>query len=319
MVIIESTDEEEYDTSLLVIIVDTNIYSWGNRILQMSNKTESTSSTKLGSSLIGFNTFVEHLMVFINLHLMLNQENQIAVISSQIGEARFLFPEPHQSQSTKSEQKSIQNIILGKLLHLDTTIKETNQESTSSNFSAALSLSLCYINRIKKEVPIIRPRIFVLNISPDASSQYISVMNCIFSAQKQSIPLDTCILSQQDSTFLQQASHLTNGIYLKPQRQENLSQYLISTFLMDTYSRKLLQCPTLKSVDYRATCFCHKRIVDIGFVCSVCLSIFCSYSSSCSTCGTKFSLKIEIPKSRKSLSQPSSQEQPTNNKDKVEY
>src|SRR5690242_20043987 len=30
-------------------------------------------------------------------------------------------------------------------------------------------------------------------------------------------------------------------------------------------------CPH-SSVDYRATCFCHRNVVDLGFVCPVCLS-----------------------------------------------
>ena len=30
--------------------------------------------------------------------------------------------------------------------------------------------------------------------------------------------------------------------------------------------------PTQDKIDFRAACFCHKNIVDIGFVCSVCLS-----------------------------------------------
>lgn len=25
-------------------------------------------------------------------------------------------------------------------------------------------------------------------------------------------------------------------------------------------------------VDFRAACFCHRKVVDLGFVCSVCLS-----------------------------------------------
>jgi hypothetical protein len=32
-------------------------------------------------------------------------------------------------------------------------------------------------------------------------------------------------------------------------------------------------------------CFCHKKTIDLGFVCSVCLSIFCQFSRECSTCG----------------------------------
>lgn len=32
-------------------------------------------------------------------------------------------------------------------------------------------------------------------------------------------------------------------------------------------------------------CFCHKKTIDMGYVCSVCLSIFCKHHKKCSTCG----------------------------------
>ena len=32
-------------------------------------------------------------------------------------------------------------------------------------------------------------------------------------------------------------------------------------------------------------CFCHKNTIDMGFICSVCLSIFCKHQKKCSTCG----------------------------------
>lgn len=138
-----------------------------------------------------------------------------------------------------------------------------------SMLSGALSLALCCtslsdfipllvtlsssadINRITKEVPDIKPRILNFTVSADVSSQYIPVMNCIFSAQKkvssllllfcplystflfvQAIPVDTCILSQMDSSFLQQASHITGGVYLKPPLQEGLLQYLLVCFFV---------------------------------------------------------------------------------------
>lgn len=43
-------------------------------------------------------------------------------------------------------------------------------------------------------------------------------------------------------------------------------------FLPPPSIRKTLAVPTQDKVDFRAACFCHKNIVDIGFVCSVCLS-----------------------------------------------
>ncbi|GAM28580.1 hypothetical protein SAMD00019534_117560 [Acytostelium subglobosum LB1] len=285
-------DNEDDDTSMLVVILDMNVYSWGQRAQTVHSKQQA------GMPLISLPTFLEHFLVFVNAYLMLNQENQLAVISSIIGESYFVYPPPPDQRASVANQV-IAEQIQSRLKDIQDTyvdkIGELQGDETSASFSAAMSLGLCHINRMKKDLPNLKPRILVFNISPDVSSQYIPVMNCIFSAQKQSIPVDSCILSS-DSTFLQQASHLTSGIYLKPQRQENLCQYLVSTFLIDSDSRRHLSVPTLTTVDFKASCFCHKRIVDIGFVCSVCLSIFCKPSSSCSTCGTKFALKIDLSK-----------------------
>lgn len=43
-------------------------------------------------------------------------------------------------------------------------------------------------------------------------------------------------------------------------------------FLPEPTVREQLVLPTSVHIDYRAACFCHRRLVDIGFVCSVCLS-----------------------------------------------
>lgn len=50
--------------------------------------------------------------------------------------------------------------------------------------------------------------------------------------------------------------------------------------------------PSTASVDFRAACFCHRRVIDSGFVCSICLSIFCKVprDAECLTCGNKLSL-----------------------------
>jgi hypothetical protein len=34
-------------------------------------------------------------------------------------------------------------------------------------------------------------------------------------------------------------------------------------------SRQALALPHAADVDFRASCFCHKRLIDLGFVCSV--------------------------------------------------
>jgi len=114
------------------------------------------------------------------------------------------------------------------------------------------------------------------------------MMNAIFGAQAAAVPVDTCALGGSDSAYGQQAAALTGGVYLRPPRPAALLQYLLAVFLPAGAGRAALALPPTKGVDFRAACFCHKRTVDTGFVCSVCLSIFCAPCADCSTCGTEF-------------------------------
>ena len=150
------------------------------------------------------------------------------------------------------------------------------------------------------------PRILILVVSPDASNSYIPIMNSIFSAQKlvssvlfllfsifptfiQKITIDVCKIFGPDSVFLQQAAYLTGGSYIYLEHREALLQYLIvrslpelvstqlthvfqMSFLPTPSIRKIITVPTEDKTDFRAACFCHKHIVDVGYVCSVCLS-----------------------------------------------
>ena len=44
------------------------------------------------------------------------------------------------------------------------------------------------------------------------------------------------------------------------------------TFLPDQVARSKMSMPPRSQVDYRAACFCHRQLIDRGYVCSVCLS-----------------------------------------------
>lgn len=137
-------------------------------------------------------------------------------------------------------------------------------------------------------------RILVISVSGDLASQYIPIMNAIFAAQRRSIPLDILKLAG-DTVFLQQAADATGGVYMSlttPAARAGLMQYLMFAYLPDQSARRHLQ-PAGEGrdgVDFRAACFCHRRVVDVGFVCSICLSIFCSPlpdDSGCLTCGSE--------------------------------
>ena len=60
-------------------------------------------------------------------------------------------------------------------------------------------------------------------------------------------------------------------------------------FPIDALKLQINNC-IIFQVDYRAACFCHRQLVDVGFVCSVCLSIYCRVSPICTTCHTNFKM-----------------------------
>ena len=137
-------------------------------------------------------------------------------------------------------------------------------------------------------------RILILSVSGDLANQYIPIMNSIFACQRLSIPIDILKLAG-DTVFLQQAADATGGIYmaLNETSRAGLLQYLMFAYLPDVTARSHLITPGEgEGVDFRAACFCHRRIVDIGYVCSICLSIFCEplQDSTCLTCGSHLSM-----------------------------
>ncbi|KAJ5127788.1 Transcription factor Tfb4 [Penicillium atrosanguineum] len=206
---------------------------------------------------------------------------------------------------------------------MDSTSSDDLKGNTSTMLAGALTLVLSHINRrtiawaeehggasledaadsgagsganrysASNDDERLQSRILIVSVSgsSDSAHQYIPVMNSIFACQRLQIPIDVCKLSG-DAVFLQQACDATKGIYMALSEPRGLLQYLMMAFLPDQRSRRHLVLPTREDVDFRAACFCHRRVVNIGFVCSICLSIFCEAppGGACLTCGTELDI-----------------------------
>lgn len=208
---------------------------------------------------------------------------------------------------------------------IDSTTSEDLRGNTSTMLAGALTLALSHINRrsiawaeehggadledtagdggggagaaasapsrypASSDDERLQSRILIVSVSgsSDSAHQYIPVMNSIFACQRLHIPIDVCKLSG-DAVFLQQACDATKGVYMFVEQPRGLLQYLMMAFLPDQRSRRHLVLPTREDVDFRAACFCHRKVVNVGFVCSICLSIFCEPPPDgvCLTCGT---------------------------------
>ncbi|KAF9454037.1 Tfb4-domain-containing protein [Macrolepiota fuliginosa MF-IS2] len=255
-------------------------------------------------------SFLSHVLVFLNAHIANCAENSLAVFGAFPGNSLMLYS----SADPVPEHLPIDPDSYPPFVHLDHAISrrihahldalDSDTSAQPSALVAAITKALCYVNRLsttnaakpagtaERDLSILPdPRLLVLSVSPDLATSYIPIMNSVFSAQKLKVTIDVCQVFGPDTVFLQQAAHLTGGSYIHLERRDALLQYLIMAFLPPPSIRKVLAVPTQDKVDFRAACFCHKNIIDIGFVCSVCLSIFCQPVPVCSTCRTKFPIK----------------------------
>ncbi|RAL00941.1 TFIIH/NER complex subunit TFB4 [Aspergillus ibericus CBS 121593] len=241
-------------------------------------------------------------------------------------------PSPHPPSSTSINKYRPFRIVeeqVSSTLHtlMSSTTPDSLAATTSTMMAGALTLALSHINRRTiawneahggdvanpnephnptssstsssatnaRGTPesTLQSRILILSVSSSTGSahQYIPIMNAIFACQRLHIPIDVCKLSG-DAVFLQQASDATRGVYMALEEPRGLLQYLMMGFLPDQRSRRHLVLPTRVDVDFRAACFCHRRVVDVGFVCSICLSIFCEPLGDgvCLTCGSRLDM-----------------------------
>lgn len=257
--------------------------------------------------------WLDSALAFINSHLLMHQSNRAAVVASTLQSCSFVYPcggEEAKSNNVESDgqfegfkqlEASVRSRLAGNLASEKEAVMRT-ASSCESLVAGGLSLALSYANRYLAESPgeARSARILVLTASGAAAAHYMTYMNAFFTAQKMGVPIDACIL-ERDSGLLQQGADITGGLYVRVDRLDSLVQFLIWLFLPETPLRKKLGLPAPTKVDYRAACFCHRQLVDVGFVCSVCLSIFCKFTPICSTCHTVFANMVKKKKKKSQL------------------
>lgn len=284
----------EEHPSLLVVIIDTHPGAWASLDLTLRQA-------------------VNALLVFMNGHIAMNNSNKVAVIAAHTTCARFLYPaipnhnnaeeEVNNGEKIKNGQtmyrqfRELDDVVITQLEKLlaEDSKTDSSAHQSSSAISGAMSLALSYINRACEMSDDTRmaSRMFLLSVSGGLTSQYIPAMNSIFAAQKRRIPIDVCKLGG-DTVFLQQASDSTNGTYIKIDHPKGLIKYLMSAFTIEPGLRSHINLATQKDVDFRAACFVTNNVVEVGYVCSVCLCIMSVIpeSNQCPMCSTGFDPSI---------------------------
>ncbi|CAG8520965.1 5446_t:CDS:2 [Diversispora eburnea] len=231
----DSVTVNEDDANLFVLIIDTNPMNW----------TKVANKQTMGKCLT-LQQILRQLLAFINAHLALKHDNEVAVIASHIGVR----------QKTRRSHG------------------DSDQSSNSNMYQ----------------------RFRVID------DQVTSNMKALFEneALKSCPDKDVCKISESDnSVFLQQASHITGGRYLRLSidQSRGFLHFLMKTFLPDRFVRRHLCLPGDEKVDFGAACFCHKKTINIGYVCSV---FYCQPLEECSTCRSKVANGVKRSKTNES-------------------
>ncbi|KJZ80168.1 hypothetical protein HIM_00018 [Hirsutella minnesotensis 3608] len=306
-----STAEET--PSLLAVVLDTNPRAWA----ALDDR-------------LPLSKAIANILVFVNAHLAFSNVNQVALIAAHVNRAVWLYPSPprapsrdasgdvHMNDAPEPDASSankypqfaqIESTVMSSIQRIMSETTQDDLAETTTRLSGALTLALCYINKASQALstagtsiggnvkantttpPPMKGRIVVVSVSDSEPSQYIPTMNAVFAAAHAQVAIDTLALAG-DATFLQQACFNTEGTFIAASSPQGLLTYLMFGLVADTEARKSLITPTHDKVDFRAACFCHGKVVDTGFVCSICLSIFCELpeNAECLTCGTKLAL-----------------------------
>lgn len=258
---------------------------------------------------------VDSILAFGTSFILQSGANKLTVLGSSNVKNDILFADSEFASDSNSFEVS--GGQLEKLAQITTTfnsnfnrwitacLRDTESGTDvakSSMVSGAIAQALCLINRHRSEYTTSRIIVFSLGADVDHySSQYMKLINCFFAAQKADIAIDACSVAmsrdQEDSSnisasmddrfaasILQQGSDLTGGRYIRVHKVSTLLEHLFWCFTPGSSERNRLVLPPKLKICPPAACFCHRKVLDIGYVCSVCVSVFCQFLPFCSTC-----------------------------------
>lgn len=164
--------------------------------------------------------------------------------------------------------------------------------------AAAISHALCCANRLRQTQRELHARVLILDGSAtesDLSSQGTPLMSCAFAAKARDMIIDCLSLGAEPSVLLRQVANISNGKHraIGPtggaeRAADVLIPMLLFHFLPGAHVRKELNV-TADVQNLAAVCACHGETQELGYVCSSCLSIFCSDAAAiCPRCSTRF-------------------------------
>jgi transcription initiation factor TFIIH subunit 3 len=256
--------------AFLSVIIDANACNWGALVERHDNEAVKT----VLASIVGL----------CNAHILGSLNNRLLLIAAGADKKdKVLF-----SSEMLSREPNTCAVMDKRIREALACSANSDGSSASSAFSAAISLSICSYNRFKKEMNRTLGRMALISLARDLSSEQNILMNLVFASQQQGLKVDAVSLNGS-IPILQQACDIASGSYFEVTEPQQLVTILMNNILSNTHGTDALSSNESKKIDYRAACHCHQQLVDIGWVCTVCLAVHCKAVPFCTTCSTVFS------------------------------
>eukprot|EP00967_Tisochrysis_lutea_P059670 scaffold76047_cov26-Tisochrysis_lutea.AAC.1 len=155
--------------SVLAVVIDVNPVEWAAR-----------SDEELPRLL-------EHLLTFANAFWMLSSANQLLVVGAHPVGARVLWPQEGRSAAGAAPPHLLRRALahgIDELLALDPLPARGQAESSRSLLSPALSLATLRIHRVRREQPLVQPRVLLVHASAEDPSEHLRLVDLGFANQK---------------------------------------------------------------------------------------------------------------------------------------
>jgi transcription initiation factor TFIIH subunit 3 len=107
------------------------------------------------------------------------------------------------------------------------------------------------------------------------------------------VKIDCISTGTAAAPMLEQLADVTDGFYLQILFDAIESQLPVTLALLcavDAHTRSFMAVPKPGCVGYKSSCVCHSKSIDIGFVCSRCLSVHCQVPQQCVQCSVRLVL-----------------------------
>ncbi|OAG28863.1 transcription initiation factor TFIIH subunit 3 [Nematocida displodere] len=156
---------------------------------------------------------------------------------------------------------------------LPSRLEAVFNSEAKANFSKDFGYALLLLSKARQKQSTDGVLLFS---SPEAPSNFIK---CAFTAKKLNVSVD-CIIAK-DSVLAEISSIMKGTVHSISNSETSLLEYLISTISLNPNLSKRYES-TAK------TCICHQTTIEKGYLCPICLGLYCKFIPICRHCKTKF-------------------------------